>query len=57
MILVNVMMEAMHSTETSVLARATQCNNRKDGILHSHRHGNLKSYKEMRYRHCSSTSL
>jgi hypothetical protein len=43
-ILVTLMMEALHSSETSVLIRATLRNIREDGILHSHRHENLKSY-------------
>jgi hypothetical protein len=37
------MMEATHSSKTSVLTRATQCHIPEDGILHSHRHKNLKS--------------
>jgi hypothetical protein len=40
LILVTLMMEALHSFETSVLTRAPE-----DGILHSHRHENRKSYK------------
>jgi hypothetical protein len=39
------MMEAMRSSETSVLTRATQRHIPEDGILHNHRLGNLKSYK------------
>jgi hypothetical protein len=38
------MMEAVRSTETSVLTRATRPHIPEDGILLSHRRENLKSY-------------
>jgi hypothetical protein len=38
------MMEAVRSPETSVRTRATRHHIPEDGILHSHRRGNLKSY-------------
>jgi hypothetical protein len=38
------LMEAVRSSETLVVIRATQCNIPEDGILHSHRREHLKSY-------------
>jgi hypothetical protein len=43
LILVTVMMEALHSSETSFLTRTTLRNIPEDGILHSYRLENLKS--------------
>jgi hypothetical protein len=46
-ILITLMMQALRSSETSVLKRARRRNISEDGILHSHGRGNLKSYIQL----------
>jgi hypothetical protein len=46
-ILVTLMMEALNSSETPILARLTRRNILEDFILHSYRRDNLKSYIEL----------
>jgi hypothetical protein len=46
-ILVILMREAIRSSDTSVLTQVTRRHIAEDGILHSHRRENLKSYIEL----------
>jgi hypothetical protein len=47
LILFTLMMEAILSSETSVLIRVIRRQSQEDGFLHSHRGENLKSYKAL----------
>jgi hypothetical protein len=46
-ILVTLMVEALHSSETSFLTRATLRSIAEDDVLHSHCRENLKSYRAL----------
>jgi hypothetical protein len=48
-----IVMETLRSSETSVLTRATLRNITDDGTLHSHQCENLKSYTEFSTDHQS----
>jgi hypothetical protein len=50
LILFTMMMDAICSSETSVLTNATRRHIQNDGILHSHRHENLQSYNVRNFR-------
>jgi hypothetical protein len=43
------LMDALRSSEASVLTRATRPNVQENSILHSHHRGNLKSYQHIFY--------
>jgi DNA repair protein RadC len=43
-ILATLTMEALHSSKTSILTRATRLNTLEHCIIHNHRSGNIKPY-------------
>jgi hypothetical protein len=47
--IIGTLMEALSSSETSVLTRSKRRNIPEGAILHSHRRENLKSYKKYKY--------
>jgi hypothetical protein len=50
-------MEATRSSETSVLTNNTRRKIPEDGLLHSHRRENLKSYLDIFLIHCHRSNI